>query len=183
MASRTPTSTPRTPPTSSARSERLLTGGFDGSRMSVAPPQPAGIASDPQANRKDTQVTNLCYERPRGAARAREPGSAASEARMTKRSRRAASGGPEPVASVRRRARAAPSPTRTGIPHRLKTCDTRGPEPRERAGLGFTPPTGLPGSTSRRRGSPAAARRRRGRDGSSRRPCTAAGRTAGGGRT
>ena len=54
----------------------------------------------------------------RGAARAREPGSAASEATTNppaadrcpaKRSRRAASGGPEPAASVRRRARAAPS--------------------------------------------------------------------------
>ena len=69
----------------------------------------SGIASDLMANREDTQVANLCYDRPRGAARAREPGSAASEARMAKRSRRAASGGPEPAASVRRRARAAPS--------------------------------------------------------------------------
>ena len=46
-----------------------------------------------QCELEDTQVENLCYGMLRGAARAREPGSAASEARMAKRSRRAASEG------------------------------------------------------------------------------------------
>ena len=45
---------------------------------------------------------------PRGAARAREPALLTSAVRMTKRRQHRASGGPEPEASVRRRARAAP---------------------------------------------------------------------------
>ena len=121
---------------------------------------PNDDAASPIQTGKTHRLKTCATGRQRGAARAREPGSAASEARMAKRSRRAASGGPEPAASVRRRARAAPSRV-----------------------AGTTPPYGLPGSTSRRQGSRAFARRCQGRDGSSRTPCTAAGRTAGGGRT
>ncbi len=91
---------------------------------------PSGIAPEPNANREDTQVENLCYERPRGAARAREPAllasaamdgeakSASSERRPGRPQRASGDGHGQPRAS-RTSPREAHGPGRRGLSARV----------------------------------------------------------------
>jgi len=80
------------------------------------------------ATQKDTQVENLCYGRPQGAARAREPALLASAGRMPKRSRHRVNEGQD--ARSERPAMGMGSPVAqvgnlSMLCHRLTTCATR----------------------------------------------------------
>ena len=102
------------------------------------------------ANREDTQVENLCYEGPRGAARAREPALLTSGAMDG--GAKSASSERSPGWAQRVSGDGHGQPRAEGEPgtHRLKTTATRGCEPREHRRMDHTrSSTGAAGGTSR----------------------------------